>query len=628
MSRTVSAAARAFVAASALLAAQISAADPDLIWLGDKVAVRDFVDGVLATQIATDQAVGATVAIVHNGEILMSHGYGVANTAPREPVDDATTLFRIGSISKLFVWIAVMQQVAAGKIDLHADVNTYLKDFEIPATFPEPITMMHLMTHTPGFEDRSLGLFASGPRTVGDFHQTLMTLMPKRIMLPGRYAAYSNYGAALAAHVVEVTSGENWDDYVDRHIVKPLGMGYTTTRQPVPKPLDEHLSKGYWREAGRFVEVPFEYITIPPAGSISSSAADMARFMNELLAKGDTPVLSATSRAQLFAPGYAHDPRLNRMLYGLYEQNSHGAGLVGHDGGTLSFFSMLLLCPSLDLGIFASYNNEGGEKAHEALTTAILDRLFGVPAPVVAADNAPVDARRYAGYYASLRKPVSGHDKLQTLLETFEVRVDGDHFLVLPGPGGPQRFVKIDKDLFASEDGRQRVAFKGDDSRATHLFIDAFPPIDFARVEPGDDPRLHTVIVAAALVTAAAVFVLWPLSWWRHLGRAGMAGETRATVLAVVNAALIIGFFVVIGLAIVDERKIAFGLPQELLNALWIPIALIPLLLLQLIYASRAWVNGFWWPARRIHYTLLTVAGIAFVPWAFYWHLTAVIVDA
>jgi len=627
MNRSVSVATRTIVAAFALAVGNGAAADPDLIWLSDKMAVRDFVDGVVASQIATGQAIGATAAIVRGGEVLLAQGYGAANLAPREPVDATQTLFRIGSVSKLFVWIAVMQQVAAGKIDLDADVNTYLKDFAIPETFPEPITMKHLMTHTAGFEDRALGMFANGPRTVGDFHENVIALLPRRIFRPGAHAAYSNYGAALAAHIVETVSGENWDDYIERHIVKPLGMTHTTSRQPAPKPLDEHVSKGFWRESGHFVEAPFEYITIPPAGSVSASAADMARFMNELLAKGDTPVLSAAARAQLFTPGYTHDPRLNRMLYGLYEQSSHGATLVGHNGGTLAFFTMLLLCPSLDLGMFVSYNNEGGDKAHAAFVAAFLDRLFGVPALPVPADNAAIDPQRYAGYYASLRRPVSGHDKLQSLLQTFEVGVDGDHYLTLPGQNGPRRFVKIDKDLFASDDGRQRVAFAGDGPRATSLFVDAGPPIDFVRTEPRDDPRWNWGLVLAALALSVAAWLLWPLSWWRHLGRIGVSGETRATVLAAATSALLIGFCVVAARAISDEHMIAFGLSQDLLNALWIPIALAPLLLLQFVYMGRAWVRGFWWPTRRIHYTLLTVAGIAFVAWAFYWHLTAVIVD-
>jgi hypothetical protein len=157
--------------------------------------------------------------------------------------------------------------------------------------------------------------------------------------------------------------------------------------------------------------------------------------------------------------------------------------------------------------------------------------------------------------------------------------------------------------------------------------VDAFPPIDFARIGPRDNPFANAGVLIAVLVLAAAAWLLWPLSWWRHLGRVGVAGETRATMVALLNSALIIGYFVVTGMSLVDQRKLVFGLPQEFLHALWIPIALIPLLLVQFAYGYRAWVRSFWWPARRIHYTLLILAGIAFVAWAFYWHLTAVILD-
>jgi len=128
-------------------------------------------------------------------------------------------------------------------------------------------------------------------------------------------------------------------------------------------------------------------------------------------------------------------------------------------------------------------------------------------------------------------------------------------------------------------------------------------------------------------VLGGAAWLLWPLSWWRHRGRVGLRGETRATLLAVFNAALIIGFAVVIGSAIVGLQELAFGLPKAIEDAMWLPIALVPLILLQLVYTSRAWISGFWWISRRIHYTLLTFASIAFIVWTFYWHLTAVIID-
>jgi CubicO group peptidase (beta-lactamase class C family) len=600
----------------------------DLAWLNDRAAVHQFIDGVMASQVADGQVVGATVTIVRGGEFVLAQGYGVADRATNQPVDGTEALFRVGSVSKVFVWMAVMQQVAAGRLDLNTDVNTYLKDLQIPETFPEPITLTHLMTHTAGFEDRPvLGLFARGPQTVGDFHANLVSMMPRRVRMPGQLAAYSNYGAALAAHLVEIASNEDWDDYVDGHILKPLGMAATTTRQPVPPSLADHLSKGYLWENGHYVDTGFEFVTIPPAGSVSSTGADMGRFMIELLAHTDTTVLTSAARARLFEPGYAHDPRLNRMLHGLYEQGGYGQQLVAHNGDTLAFHSILVLCPALDLGIFASYNNEHGEKARGDLVAAFLDRLFGVPNPPQASAGRSVDADRYRGFYASLRVPSSGHDKIASLLDTFEVKVDDEGHLLLPSANGPRRFVKVDTDLFEAEDGRERVAFRGDGAQAMYLFPDSAPPVDIARVAPRDNPLLHIALLATVLMLSVAAWLIWPLSWLRHRGRPALAGEIRATLLAALTSAMIIGFCAVIGTAVADARELAFGLPPTFEQALWVPIALIPLLLLQFVYSARAWIGGLWWASRRIHYTLLTLAAIAFVVWAFYWHLTAVIVD-
>ncbi len=610
------------------LAVTCQVAAADRAWLDDRDAVHQFVDGVMAAQIAKGEVVGATVSIVRGDDVLLSQGYGSADRASGRPVSAADTLFRIGSVSKVFVWIAVMQQVAAGRLDLHTDVNTYLKDFQIPPTFPEPITLTQLMTHTAGFEDRPIiGLFANGPQTVGDFHSNLVSMLPQRIRMPGQFAAYSNYGAALAAHLVEIVSKEDWDDYVERHIIEPLGMRRTTTRQPVPPPLADEVSRGYLRKNGRDTTMQFEFVTLPPAGSVSSTAADMARLMIELLARTDTAVLPSVSRAELFEPGYQHDPRLNRMLHGLYERSSgRGERLVGHDGDTLAFHAALVLCPSLDLGIFASYNSESGAGARDDLIAALLDRLFGVPDRPRRGTDQSTDTKRYLGFYSSLRAPRSGHAKIMSLLSTFEVK-DHDGDLLLPGERGPRRFVKVDDDLFEAADGRNHIAFRGDGPRASYLFYDSFPPIDFARVAPRDDPRIHIALLATVLVLCAAAWLLWPLSWLRHRGRVALTGETRASLLAALTSAMIIGFCAVIGASVAGPQDILFGLPKRVTQAFWVPIALIPLLLLQLVYGSRAWIDGLWWPSRRIHYTLLTFAAIAFVVWAFYWHLTAVVVD-
>ena len=145
-----------------------------------------------------DQIPGAVVSVVSGNRTVFTGGYGMADLGQRAPFSASDSLVRVASISKLFTWTAVMQQVQAGQLDLNADVNRYLKDFKIPATFPRPITLLDLMDHTAGFEDYVIGTAAhtaAGIPPLGDY---LAHHMPARIQPPGEISAYSNYGAALA----------------------------------------------------------------------------------------------------------------------------------------------------------------------------------------------------------------------------------------------------------------------------------------------------------------------------------------------------------------------------------------------------------------------------------------------
>src|ERR1700719_51945 len=125
--------------------------------VGDANDLEAFFDGALLVQLESKHIAGAVVAVVVGDKLVFAKGYGYADVETRRKVDPEKTLFRIASISKLFTWTAVMQLVEEGKIDLDADVNKYLKDLQIPATFEKPVTLKNLLTHTPGFEDHVLG---------------------------------------------------------------------------------------------------------------------------------------------------------------------------------------------------------------------------------------------------------------------------------------------------------------------------------------------------------------------------------------------------------------------------------------------------------------------------------------
>src|SRR4029078_5035279 len=118
-----------------------------------------FLDGLVPLQLKANDIAGATVAVVKNGEVFFARGYGDADVKQKRPVSAQETLFRPGSISKLFTWTAIMQLFEQGKLDLDRDVNEEL-DFKIPDAFGKPITLKNIMTHTPGFEEQVKDLFS------------------------------------------------------------------------------------------------------------------------------------------------------------------------------------------------------------------------------------------------------------------------------------------------------------------------------------------------------------------------------------------------------------------------------------------------------------------------------------
>jgi CubicO group peptidase (beta-lactamase class C family) len=125
--------------------------------------------------------------VVKDGQVLFSKGYGYADLEARIPVDPATTLFRPGSVSKLFTWTAVMQLVEQGQLSLDEDINAYL-DFQIPQTFPEAITLKHLLTHTAGFEDKGQGIFQLNAEAVPALRDYLSRTCRRVFFHPARWA--------------------------------------------------------------------------------------------------------------------------------------------------------------------------------------------------------------------------------------------------------------------------------------------------------------------------------------------------------------------------------------------------------------------------------------------------------
>lgn len=444
-----------------------------------------WLDGLLPYAIRNGKIAGGVVTVVKDGQILTVKGYGYADVARRRPIDPETTIMRPGSISKLFVWTAVMQQVERGRLDLDADVNRYL-DFHIPAYAGRPITLRNIVTHTTGFEEVFKDLM--GRQSSMSLETYLKTHIPDRVDPPGRVPAYSNYASALAAYVVERVSGEKFDAYAARHILQPLGMRQSTFAQVLPANRRALLSEGY--KTSDQPKEYYEFVTPYPAGGLNTTAPDMARFMIAQLQKGELDgarILSDSAAKALHAPQARTFPALNAMAFGFYETSRNGHRSIAHNGGTQFFHSDLHLLVDDGVGIFISLNSSGDDAAatgiHNALFDGFMDRYFPA-APSLPAESRFAADRQHgeatAGYWESSRRSTGNLFALASLLAPIVVTANPDGSLSLPFPArGMVRWREIAPFVWKADDKGDKMQVLLRDGRPAMIGFDAAPPAAF-----------------------------------------------------------------------------------------------------------------------------------------------------
>ncbi|MGB6486321.1 MAG: serine hydrolase domain-containing protein [Steroidobacteraceae bacterium] len=371
-----------------------------------------FLGGMVPYAIAQANIAGASVAVVGNGQLIFANGYGFADMKSRRPVIADQTLFRAGSVSKLFTWTAVMQLVEQGKLDLDRNVDDYL-DFKVPEPYGRPITLRDVMTHSAGFEDTVTDLFVNKPSQMFPLRQYLLGHMPPLIEPPGRVVAYSNYGATLAGYIVQRVSGEPYDEYIARHILQPLGMDHSTFQQPLPANLRPRMASGY-RQASDRSTVPFELVEAAPAGALTTDATDLAKFALAQLGGGSgggAQILTRATLQEMHTPQGRPLPGMNGMDLGFYDENRNGLRIIGHAGDTGAFHADVHLLLDKGVAFIIMLNSSGAAGAAEQVRVAIfrsfLDRYFPYTPPEEATVSDPGrDAARVAGSYASSRHTV------------------------------------------------------------------------------------------------------------------------------------------------------------------------------------------------------------------------------
>ena len=577
----------------------------------------------VAREIAAHHLPGGALAVVCDGEVACLRGYGWADVEAGRPVDTETTLFRVGSVSKVVTWLCLLQLREAGRLDLHADINRYLRDVRVPATYPEPITAAHLITHTAGFEERLLGVFVATREDLRPLGRWVRDAMPARVRPPGELSGYSNFGAALAGYVVECVAGMPFERYVEEHVFSPLGMTRSTFSQPPPAGWSTHMARGYRRVRGRPCRGEDEWVQAVPAGAMCTSAGDMAKLLLALL-KTDGQVLGDEGRRLLHTRQFAHDPRVPGWTYGLAHDTLGGRDVLWHSGATRLFHATLMLLPDLNAGWFVVFNGSDGGEALEAIRDAVLDHL----APSAAAmapgrlPGSPGRARRCAGEYEPSR---SNHTTLEKFARPFSpvrVRATRTGELLLSSGGTTRRYSEIEPFLFRRVDGRDRLLFCRLRGGVTRLCGSTDPSAVGVKLSWWEGSSLHLSLLGLCL---AAFLTLFPRRLWalvRRATRPDGRGHCVEWLLCLLSGLNVL-FVVVLALVLLCTVRHPYGYPPW-----WGPLSYLPWVTAVLALAAMGLVMVEW--ARRggrllwrLHQVAVALAGGLFTLLSAYWNLMA-----
>ena len=595
--------------------------------------VHAFLDGFVPMQLEREDIAGAVVLVVKDGAIFFAKGYGYSDVDKKTLVTVAATLFRPGSISKLFTWTAVMQLVEQGKLDLDRDVNEYL-DFKVPPKFGKPITLRQIMTHTPGFEEQVKDLINEEGAPIATLKQHLVEHIPDRIFPPGTTPAYSNYGASLAGYIVERVSGRPFNDYVAENIFKPLGMSRSTFAQPLPAELKPLMSNGY--RAGSGKSQPFEIIEEAPAGALAATASDLARFMIAHLQNGkfeSAQILRPETAANMHARQFGLSPALNGMCLGFYEESRNGHRIIGHGGDTIYFHSDLHLMLENGVAFFVSYNSagKGDISPRTALWEHFLDRYFPyTPAKVEKLSSADSDAKTVAGHYLSSRRSESNFLKVAAVDDNVTVTPDENGTIKVEPfkdfNGKTKKWQEIAPLVYRSVTGQDLIAFRRDD-RGKMQLVPNFPAVVLQRVPMVAGSDFNQLLILAVLIVLGLTVLCWPVAAMvrRHyhqrleLDSSYMRLRPWMRVVCAADVAFLVIFFIAItsdGLGALSSRTDAKMHAIQVLGVLGAVGTVVVLLA-----CLRSWKDHQVWFWTKVWNLLVLLACIGFVWFSYHWNL-------
>lgn len=309
-------------------------------------------DAFVTREIADKEIPGFAIALVKGEKLIWQKGYGFSDPNEKSPIKPET-IFRVGSVSKLFTDIAVMQLVEKGELDLDAPVMSYIPEFKPENTSKQPITLRQLMSHRSGLvrEPPVGSYFESGDPTLSDTIKSLNATA--LVYLPETRHKYSNAGIAAVGYVLEKTQNKPFADYLRKSLLVPLGMKASSFK-PTPE-ISNNLAKArMWTVFGKTYDAPTFELGIAPAGSMYTTTGDLAAFASALFeANKNAPgaFLKKTTLEQMWTPQFSPKGTKNGAGLGFFVSDLDGHRQVAHGGAIYGFSTQLSVLPDDELAV-------------------------------------------------------------------------------------------------------------------------------------------------------------------------------------------------------------------------------------------------------------------------------------
>jgi len=370
--------------------------------------VAAYLVSLVASEMRDKGLPALSIALVDGSRIVWARGFGEADPVRHVPAT-AATVYRVGSVSKLFTDIGIMQLVEGGRVSLDAPVSLYLPNFHPVNPFGTPITLRELTSHRAGLvREPPMGNYfdtTSPPlaATVASLNST--TLLYK----PAAHTKYSNAGIAVVGDALQQASGEPFASYLATHVLAPLGMdesAFELTPALVPR-----LAVGtMWTYDGRRFPAPGFQLGESPAGSLYTTVTDLCRFMSAMFARGQGArgrVLTPASLDAMWTPQFASAGERTGFGIGFHVDTLDGRRVIGHGGAIYGFATEALMLPDDSLGVAVVTtldvaNIVASRDAEAALRAMLATREHrAIPAWVETAPIPAADAAKLAGRYVS-----------------------------------------------------------------------------------------------------------------------------------------------------------------------------------------------------------------------------------